>query len=218
VKKIERRYALKIIKILEKNFGHVKCALDFSNPFELLVATILSAQCTDERVNKVTKILFKKYKDIKDYADADILEFKNYIRSTGFFRNKSKNIIRSAQLITNKYNGNIPQTMKELLKLPGVARKTANVVLSIAFDNVEGIIVDTHVIRIANLLKFTTSNNTIKIENDLMKIIPKKYWVKFSFFIQALGKKICKARNPNHVICPLNMICPVNPDRNKMIY
>jgi endonuclease-3 len=207
VKKIEEIYALKIIKILEKDFGHVRCELKFSSPFELLVATILSAQCTDGRVNKVTENLFRKYKDIKDYANADVLEFRNDIRAAGFFRNKAKNIIKSAQLMVNKYDENVPQTMEELLKFPGIARKTANVILSVAFGKIEGIVVDTHVIRITNLLKLTRSKNAVKIERDLMKIIPKKYWMKFSFFVQTLGKKICKARNPNHVICPLNRLC-----------
>lgn len=129
MEKNNKEYALKIIKILERNYGNVRCALDFSNPFELLTATILSAQCTDERVNKVTKDLFKRYKGVEDYAGADVFELENYIKSAGFFRNKAKNIIKSARLVVSKYNGNVPQTMEELLDLSGVARKTANVVL-----------------------------------------------------------------------------------------
>ncbi|MCA6073188.1 MAG: endonuclease III [Endomicrobium sp.] len=206
--KSKKKYAFKITKILEKDFGDVKCALNFSTPFELLVAVILSAQCTDERVNKVTENVFKRYKNINDYAKVDVLEFENYIRSTGFFRNKAKNIIRSAQLITDNYDGIVPQTMEELLVLPGVARKTANVVLGSAFGRVEGIAVDTHVIRIANLLRLTKYNDPVKIEKDLMKAVPKEYWVKFSFYIQTLGRRICRARSPDHSTCPLNKVCP----------
>ncbi|MDR3253565.1 MAG: endonuclease III [Endomicrobium sp.] len=206
--KNKKDYTLKIINILDKNYEFVKCALNFSNPFELLVATILSAQCTDERVNKITEELFKKYENVKDYADADIAELENYIKSAGFFRNKAKNIINSAKLIMERYNGSVPQTMEELLKLPGVARKTANVVLGSAFGKAEGIAVDTHVIRISNLLKLTKYDDPVKIEKDLMEIVPGKYWIKFSFMIQTLGRRICKARNPNHVVCPLNNICP----------
>jgi endonuclease-3 len=204
----KKEYAVRIIKILEKNYGHVKCALDFSSPFELLTATILSAQCADERVNKVTEDLFKRYKSIEGYANADILELENYIKSVGFFRNKAKNIIKSAQMVVNRYNGDMPQTMEELLELSGVGRKTANIVLGSAFGKTEGIAVDTHVIRIANLLKLTEYADPVKIEKDLMKIIPPKYWMNFSFMIQSLGRRICKARNPNHVICPLNELCP----------
>ncbi|MCA6071779.1 MAG: endonuclease III [Endomicrobium sp.] len=208
MEKSKKKYTLKVIKILEKNFGDVKCALNFSTPFELLVAVILSAQCTDERVNKVTENVFKRYKNINDYAKADILEFEKHIISTGFFRNKAKNIISSAQLITDNYDGVVPQTMEELLVLPGVARKTANVVLGSAFGIMDGIAVDTHVIRIANLLRLTKYDDPVKIEKDLMKVAPKEYWIKFSFYIQTLGRRICRARNPNHSACPLNKICP----------
>ncbi|GHT42643.1 endonuclease III [Endomicrobiia bacterium] len=206
--KNKKQYVLKIIKILEKNSGQVKCVLNFSTPFELLTAVILSAQCRDERVNKITENLFKRYKNISDYANADISEFENYIKSAGFFRNKAKNIIRSARLIIDMHNGAVPHDMEELLKLPGVARKTANVVLGNAFGKAAGIAVDTHVIRIANLLKLTKYDDPVKIEKDLMKIVPKEYWIKFSFYIQVLGRRICKAKAPNHEICALNKICP----------
>jgi endonuclease-3 len=208
MEKDKKKYVLKIIKILKETFGYIKCPLKFSNPFELLVAVILSAQCTDERVKKVTENLFKKYKKLQDYADADIYEFENCIRSAGFFRNKAKNIIKSAQMVLNLYDGKVPQTMEELLKLPGVARKTANVVLGHAFCKAEGIAVDTHVIRIANLLKLTRHENPVKIEKDLMAIVPREHWTNFSLLIQSLGRRICKARNPNHTACPLNKICP----------
>ncbi|GHT55205.1 endonuclease III [Endomicrobiia bacterium] len=206
--KNKKQCVLKIIKILEKDLGQVKCALNFSTPFELLTAVILSAQCRDERVNKITENLFKRYKSISDYANADISEFENYIKSAGFFRNKAKNIVKSAKLIIDMHNGVVPHAMEELLKLPGVARKTANVVLGNAFGKAAGIAVDTHVIRIANLLKLTKYDDPVKIEKDLMKIVPKEYWIKFSFYIQVLGRRICKARNPNHEICALNKICP----------
>lgn len=208
MKKNYKKYVFKIIEILEENYKDIKCTLDFSNSFELLIATILSAQCTEKRVNNVTNRLFEKYRNIKDYANANILELENCIKSVGFYRNKAKNIIKSAQLVMNKYNGIIPQTMEELLEFPGVARKTANVVLSIAFGKSEGIVVDTHVIRISNLLKLTKYNDPVRIEKDLIRVVPKKYWIGFSFLIQTLGRNICKARNPNHSICPLNKLCP----------
>ncbi|OEG70885.1 endonuclease III, partial [Candidatus Endomicrobiellum trichonymphae] len=165
----KKGYTVRIIKILEKNYGYVKCVLNFSSPFELLTATILSAQCTDERVNKITENLFKRYKNVEDYANADVLELENYVKSAGFFRSKAKNIIKSAQMVINKYNGDVPQTMEELLELSGGARKTANVVLGSAFGKSEGIAVDTHVIRIANLLKLTEYDDPVKIEKILMK-------------------------------------------------
>ncbi|MDR0723975.1 MAG: endonuclease III [Endomicrobium sp.] len=204
----KKDYVLEIINILKKHFGKLKCALNFSNPFELLAAVILSAQCTDERVNKITKKLFNKYKTIDDYADADILEFEQDIKSAGFFRNKAKNIIGSANSVKNLYGGIVPNSMQQLINLPGVARKTANVVLGTAYGRAEGIAVDTHVIRIANLLKLITSSDSVKIEMALMEIVPKRHWIDFSFYIQNLGRTICKARKPSHNVCPLNKICP----------
>ncbi|MDR2426188.1 MAG: endonuclease III [Endomicrobium sp.] len=204
----KKKNVLKIIKILDKQYKNVDIALGFSNPFELLVAVILSAQCTDERVNKVTEVLFRKYKTLKDYAQADSTELENIIRSAGFFRNKAKNIINSAKMVLEKYGGKVPQTMKELLELPGVARKTANVVLGSAFGKAEGIAVDTHVIRISNLLKLTKYDDPVKIEKDLMEIVPHKNWRKISFLIQTLGRRVCKARHPDHAQCFLNKICP----------
>ncbi|MDR1086811.1 MAG: endonuclease III [Endomicrobium sp.] len=206
--KDKKKYVLKVIKILKESFADIKCPLKFSNPFELLAGVILSAQCTDERVNKVTEGLFKKYKSLQDYANADISELENCIKSAGFFRNKAKSIIKSAQMVLNSYDGKVPQTMEELIKLPGVARKTANVVLGHAFCKAEGIAVDTHVIRVAILLKLTNHESPAKIEKDLMEIVPKQYWIEISLLIQTLGRRICKARNPNHKDCPLNKICP----------
>jgi endonuclease-3 len=208
MEKDKKKYVLKIVKILRDTYGNIKCPLKFSNPFELLVAVILSAQCTDERVNKVTENLFKKYKKLQEYADADMYEFENCIRSAGFFRDKAKSIIKSAQMVMSLYDGKVPKTMEELIKLPGVARKTANVVLGHAFGKTEGIAVDTHVIRISNLLKLTKQKDPVKIEKDLMSIVPRKDWIDFSLLIQTLGRRICKARTPNHKDCPLNRICP----------
>ena len=197
----------KIIKILDKEYGDVDIALNFSNVFELMVATILSAQCTDKRVNIVTSTLFKKYKTIKDYADADLKEFENDIKSTGFYRNKAKNIIETANIVLNKFDGVVPKTMEELTTLKGVARKTANIVLGSGYVINVGIAVDTHVIRLTNLIGLSKNSDPKKIEKDLMKIIPKKYWKNISFMIQTLGRRVCIARRPKCDICPINKLC-----------
>lgn len=208
MKKDKKEYVMRIIKILDKEYKGIDIALNFKTPYELLFATILSAQCTDERVNIVTSKLFKKYRKLEDYANADISEFENDIRSAGFYRNKAKNIINSAKMILEKFNGEVPQTMEELVQLPGAARKTSNIVLGSAFGKSEGIAVDTHVIRICNLLGLTKNQDPVKIEKDLMEIVPKKYWIKFPFLIQTLGRRVCIARRPQHAACPLNKICP----------
>ncbi len=196
-----------IIAVLNKEYKGIDIALNFSNVFELLVATILSAQCTDKRVNIVTSSLFKKYKTIEDYANADITCFEEDIKSTGFFRNKAKNIIATANIILKQYNGIVPKTMEELITLKGVARKTANIVLGSGYGISEGIAVDTHVIRLSNLIGLSKSSDPKKIEKDLMKIVPKKYWIKVSFLIQTLGRRVCKARKPDHNICPVKHLC-----------
>jgi endonuclease-3 len=215
---MKKDYVLQIIEFLYKSYQPVKCNLNFSSPFELLTAVILSAQCTDERVNKITESLFKRYKNVDEYANASASEFEGYIKSAGFFRIKTKNIIKSAYLIASKHNGSVPQTMKKLLELPGVARKTANVVLGTIFNKSEGIAVDTHVIRIANLLKLTKHDDPNIIEKKLMRIIPKKHWINFSFLIQTLGKKTCKAKIQNHTVCPIKAICPSFLQKNNKIY
>jgi endonuclease-3 len=197
----------KIIKILDKEYGDVDIALNFSNVFELMVATILSAQCTDKRVNIVTSTLFKKYKTVKDYANADLKEFENDIKSTGFYRNKAKNIIATANIILKKFNGIVPKTMEELITLKGVARKTANIVLGSGYGINVGIAVDTHVIRLTNLIGLSKNSDPKKIEKDLMKIIPQKYWKSISFEIQTLGRRVCIARRPKCNICPINHLC-----------
>ena len=196
-----------IIKILDKEYGNVDIALNFSNVFELMVATILSAQCTDKRVNIVTSSLFKKYKTIKDYAKADLKEFENDIKSTGFYRNKAKNIIETANIVLNKFNGVVPKTMEELITLKGVARKTANIVLGSGYGINVGIAVDTHVIRLTNLIGLSKNSDPKKIEKDLMKIVPQQYWKNISFMIQTLGRRVCIARRPKCDICPINRLC-----------
>ena len=197
----------KIVKILNKEYGDVGIALNFSNVFELMVATILSAQCTDKRVNIVTSSLFKKYKTIQDYAKADLKEFEQGIKSTGFYRNKAKNIIETANIVLNKFNGVVPKTMEELITLKGVARKTANIVLGSGYGITAGIAVDTHVIRLTNLIGLSKNSDPKKIEQDLMKIIPKKNWENISFVIQTLGRRVCIARRPKCDICPINKLC-----------
>ncbi|HBU70104.1 MAG TPA: endonuclease III [Elusimicrobia bacterium] len=200
--------AKEIVKRLKKHYPEAGTKLEFSNPLEILVATILSAQCTDERVNKVTKTLFKKYRSAAAFAKADIKEFERDIHSTGFYRNKAKNIIASAKMIVDQFGGRVPSEMEDLLKLPGVARKTANVVMGNAFNKFEGIVVDTHVIRISQRLGLTKNSAPEKIELDLMKQVHKKDWFVFSHLLQAFGRDICRARNPAHASCPLEDICP----------
>jgi len=192
-----------IVKELKKLFPHPKIFLKYSNNWELLVAVILSAQCTDIMVNKVTEKLFKKYKTFNDYTKADIKEFEQDVRSTGFYHNKAKNILATAKLIKEKFKGKVPNTMDNLLSLHGVARKTANVVLGNAFGIVEGIAVDTHVRRLSKLYRLTTYDDPEKIEQDLMKILPKKDWFKFTYLMIEYGRKYCPAKKHDHENCPL---------------
>jgi endonuclease-3 len=199
---------LKIIDLLEKEFPDAKIALDFTNPLELLVATILSAQCTDERVNIVTKTLFRKYKDAEDYAKADLKELEQNIKSTGFYRNKAKNIKNTAKVLVEKLDSYVPKTMDEMLELPGVARKTANVVLSNAFNVVAGIAVDTHVRRVSQRLGLTDNKDPNKIEEDLMKIVPKEKWMKITDLLIFLGRRVCEAKKPRCEKCVLHRLCP----------
>lgn len=198
----------KIVTLLKKNYPGADCSLDFRTPHQLLVATILSAQCTDERVNIVTKDLFKKYKKPRDYADADILELEEDIRSTGFFRNKAKSIKESAAVIENHYRGQMPDTMADLVKLPGVGRKTASVILGTAFKKAEGIVVDTHVMRLSQRLGLTKNSDAVKIEKDLMEILPKADWIIFSHLMISHGRAVCKARKPDCAACVLAELCP----------
>ncbi len=209
VKKMtDKDRAGKILAILQKTYPHAKIALNFGNPLQILVATILSAQCTDARVNIVTKGLFKKYKTVKDYANVNIKTFENEIRSTGFYKNKARNIINTANKIITDYKGKVPSSMEELTKLPGVARKTANIVLYNGFGKIEGIAVDTHVRRLSQRLGFSKIDDPVRIENDLMNLFDKKNWAKISYLLIDHGRGICIARKPNCLQCPLEHLCP----------
>ena len=199
---------LKIISLLEKELPDAKIALNYIDPFELLVATILSAQCTDERVNLVTRTLFKKYKTAEDYANAEIKGLEQNVKSTGFYRNKAKNIKKASQILVEKYDSQVPRTMDEILELPGVARKTANVVLQNAYGIIEGIAVDTHVRRVSTRLELTKNRDPNKIEADLMEIVPHDKWMRITDMLISLGRKICTAKKPKCEICTLNKICP----------
>jgi endonuclease-3 len=198
----------KISRQLKSAYPDAKCTLNHSNAFELLIATILSAQCTDERVNIVTADLFRKYRKPEDYLKVSPSELQNDIRTTGFFRNKAKSIQGTAKMLTEQYGGRVPNTILELLELPGVARKTANVVLGNAFGVSSGIVVDTHVTRLARRLGLTEQKQAEKIERDLVEIVPRKDWVVFSHLLIAHGRKICKARNPLCAQCIIEKLCP----------
>ena len=198
----------KIISLLKNEYPGIKIALSYSDPLELLIATILSAQSTDKQVNQVTKNLFKKYRTIQDYIKIPKEELEKDIYSTGFYRNKAKNIKGLAEILVNDFDSKVPDTMEDLLKLPGVARKTANIVLSGAFGKIEGIAVDTHVKRLSGRLGLTANTNPEKIEKDLMKIIPRDIWDIFSLLLINHGRKICYARKPMCQECVLNKLCP----------
>src|SRR4029079_7462676 len=185
-----------VIRRLKRTYPGAKCSLNHSNPFELLVATILSAQCTDERVNIVTANLFRKYTKPEDYLKVGPRELEKDIQSTGFFRNKTKSIQGTSRMLTEQYHGEVPHTMDELLELPGVARKTANVVLGNAFDIKAGVVVDTHVTRLSHRLDLSQEKDPTKIERDLIELVPRKDWVIFPHLLIAHGRKICRARNP----------------------
>ena len=197
-----------IIRRLKRAYPGARCSLNHTNPFELLVATILSAQCTDERVNIVTADLFRKYRKPEDYLNVSPRELEKDIQSTGFFRNKTKSIQGASKVLTEQYGGQVPQTMDELLELPGVARKTANVVLGNALDIHAGVVVDTHVTRLSHRLELTQQKTAEKIEQDLIPIVPKKDWVIFPHLMIYHGRKICKARNPLCAECTIEKQCP----------
>ncbi|OGF51896.1 endonuclease III [Candidatus Giovannonibacteria bacterium RIFCSPLOWO2_02_FULL_43_11b] len=199
----KKERAKKILAALRKLYPDAKIALKYRNNMQLLAAVIMSAQCTDKKVNEVTEKLFKKYKSVADFADADIKTFEKEIYQTGFYHAKSRNIIASAKMIRREFKGVLPKTMEEILRLPGVARKTANVVLGNAYGVVEGIAVDTHVKRLSKALGLTTETDPVKIERDLMQIIPKKDWFKFTYMLIDYGRKHCPARPHNHDSCPL---------------
>ncbi len=204
----KKKRALEVLLRLKQLYPDATCSLDYTTPVQLLVATILSAQCTDERVNKVTPALFAKFPDARSMANADILELEKLVRSTGFYHNKAKNIQGACRKIVEEFNSEVPQQMAELMTLPGVARKTANVVSAHAFGNIQGVTVDTHVKRITNLLELTTHQDPIKIEQDLMKLIPQVDWENFSIMTIYHGRAICNARKPNCLECQLAELCP----------
>ena len=202
----KKKRVSKIINVLKKLYPNAKTHLNFSNPLELLVATILAAQCTDERVNKVTEYLFKKYQTAQDYANADLKVLEQEIRPTGFYKNKAKAIKNCCQVLVEKYNGQVPDTLEELVELPGVGRKTANAVLANAFGK-DGIIVDTHLKRVTARLGLVKSSNPDKIEFELMEIVPKGKWTLFSHLIGEHGRYVCEARKPKCSICKINKLC-----------
>jgi endonuclease-3 len=197
----------KIFPILRKTYPRARIALKHSNPLELLISTILSAQCTDIRVNMVTENLFKKYTLAKDWAEADIKQIESDIKSTGFFRNKAANIKAACTKVVKEFDGKIPDTMEELLTLPGVGRKTANCVLGNAYG-IPGIVCDTHVIRLSRRLGFSLNSDPVKLEFDLAEIVPRKNWLLFSDLLIFHGRNICKARKPDCVNCPIAKYCP----------
>jgi endonuclease-3 len=197
----------RILAELDKLYPKATCALHHDNAWELLVATILSAQCTDKRVNEVTPGLFRKYPTIRDFANANQSELAMDIRSTGFFNNKSKSLIGAAQKILTDFSGEVPRNLDDLLKVPGAARKTANVVLGTAFGIASGVVVDTHVQRISRRLDLTKHEEPVKIEQDLMKAIPKDRWILFSHQVIHFGRNICEARKPKCAECPLDLLC-----------
>jgi len=196
-----------ILAALKRAYPNAKCSLDYQNPLQLLVATILSAQCTDARVNKTTPALFARYRTARDFANAKLPELEKYVRATGFYRNKAKNIQGACKLIVGKFGGKVPRTMKEILELPGVARKTANIVLGNAYGVVEGVPVDTHAIRISRLWGFTKQSDPKKIEKDLMEVVPRKDWLRISDLFVHHGRAVCIARRPRCSACPVEKFC-----------
>ena len=204
---IQERVA-QLVEVWSQVYPGAHCELDFRNPLELLVATILSAQCTDKRVNMVTPALFKKYRRAKDYANAPQAEVENAIRSTGFYRNKAKSIRGAMRAIAEEHNGKVPETMEALRALPGVGRKTANVVLGNAFGKNEGIVVDTHVARLSHRLGLTRQKDPEKIERDLMKLVPREHWTNWSHWLIWHGRRRCFARKPDCSQCEVFQLCP----------
>ena len=205
--KVRERVA-QLVRAFPKIYPGAHCELDFKNPLQLLIATILSAQCTDKRVNLVTPALFRKYKTAADYAHAPQAELETAIRSTGFFRNKAKSIRAATSTIAEKFRGRVPETMAELRELPGVGRKTANVVLGNAFGKDEGIVVDTHVMRLSQRLRLTKNVDPEKIERDLMKLVPREHWTTWSHWLIWHGRRRCFARKPDCANCEVFRLCP----------
>jgi endonuclease-3 len=198
----------KIIELLEKEYPRAEIALEYKNPLQLLIATILSAQATDEQINAITPTLFKKYQTPEDFVNVDLQELEQAIRSSGFYHNKAKNIKNCCKTLVEKFGSKVPNTMDELLELPGVGRKTANIVLANAFGKIEGIAVDTHVGRLAQRLGLSEKNDPNKIESDLMQLVPKTDWMRITDLLIWHGRRVCTAKKPNCPCCVLNKICP----------
>jgi endonuclease-3 len=203
-----KRQAARVVKTLRREYPDAACALQFRTPLELFVATVLSAQCTDERVNKVTKDLFRKYRTAADYARTPREELERDIQSTGFFRNKAKCLVECCKAFQERFGGEVPQDLDALVELPGVGRKTANVVLGTAFGLATGVVVDTHVTRLSRRLGLTNQKDAVKIEQDLMQLVPKSEWVAFSHRMIHHGRRICAARKPRCDECPMQSFCP----------
>jgi endonuclease-3 len=203
-----KKHAARIARILRRQYPDAACSLDFQTPLELLVATILSAQCTDERVNMVTKGLFRKYRTASDYARSDISELEREVQSTGFFRNKAKSIRNCCRLLVEQFDGEIPPSIEQLVELPGIGRKTANVILGTAFHIASGVVVDTHVGRLSQRMNLSRQKDAERIEKDLMELFPSKEWVALSHRMIQHGRKVCMARKPKCDVCPLNKVCP----------
>lgn len=210
-----KKQVCELITILKEYYPDAKCSLDFSSPFEMCIAVMLSAQCTDERVNKTTPSLFSKYNTPSDFVNIDLNELEEYIRPCGFHKNKAKNIKNLAIMLEEKFNGIVPDTMEDLMKLPGIGRKSANVIMLEAFDNPQGIAVDTHAMRISNRLGLSKSTNPNIIEKDLIKIIPREYFKDVNHLFMWHGRNICKAPTPNCDICPIKNYCSYYKKKQK---
>ncbi len=200
-----------VIEIMKRYYPDAHCALDYTTPHELLIATILSAQCTDERVNLVTKKLFKKYPRVEDFAQADLAQLEQDIKSTGFYRNKAKNIIACCKALVKEHKGKVPKTLEELVKLGGVGRKTANVVLGNAFGITSGVVVDTHVTRLSNRLGWVKGRDAVKIERQLNELVDPAEWIMLPHLLISHGRAVCKARKPKCDTCFLETLCPKRP-------
>jgi endonuclease III len=207
-----RQLAAEIVAVFEQAYSDAKCALEYGNPLELLIATILSAQCTDERVNSVTRNLFSIYRSAADYAAASIEALERAVRPAGFFRNKARSIQGACRILVERFNSQVPDTMEELLGLPGVARKTANVVLGVAYGKAEGVVVDTHVFRISRRLGLSSLDTPERVERDLMVFIPRECWIAFSHQAIMHGRRVCRAQRPMCPNCPVASLCQ-SPDK-----
>jgi endonuclease-3 len=204
----DKNHSVRVLAALQQAYPHATCALHYQNPYQLLVATILSAQCTDKQVNLTTPALFARYPDAEALAQAPVSEIETLVRSTGFYRNKAKNLVAMAQQLTSEHHGHVPRSQAALTALPGVARKTANVVLSVGYQQSEGVVVDTHVMRLSVRLGLAKGKNPVTIEQELMAIVPQAHWMQVSHELIDHGRKICRAQKPQCTACPLAPLCP----------